>query len=114
MSDVTGCRQNSGVRLHMFHCICQTLKHFDNVFATGGNNIVEVFESLLTSFLNDGHTVVLADIEGHLTLYIILAITNAINKNLPSSGTKWLPIMTYIHPPNIGKFRPKLSLYCHF
>ena len=29
---------------------CQTLKHFDNVFATGGNNIVEVFESLTTSF----------------------------------------------------------------
>jgi hypothetical protein len=25
------------------------LRHFDNVFATGGNNIVEVFESL-TSF----------------------------------------------------------------
>jgi hypothetical protein len=29
---------------------CQTLKHFDNVFATGGNYIVEVFESLTTSF----------------------------------------------------------------
>ena len=29
---------------------CQTLKHFDNVLATGGNNIVEVFESLITSF----------------------------------------------------------------
>ena len=31
---------------------CQTLKvkHFDNVFATGENNIVEVFESLTTSF----------------------------------------------------------------
>ena len=29
---------------------CQTLKHFDNVFATGGNNIVEVFESLTTRF----------------------------------------------------------------
>jgi hypothetical protein len=27
----------------------QTLKQFDNVFATGGNNIVEEFESL-TSF----------------------------------------------------------------
>jgi hypothetical protein len=25
---------------------CQTLKHFDNVFATGGKNIVEVFESV--------------------------------------------------------------------
>jgi len=30
---------------------------------------------------------------------IILTITNAISKNLPSSGTKWLPIMTYIHLP---------------
>ena len=30
---------------------CQTLKPFDNVFATGGTNIVEVFESLTTSFL---------------------------------------------------------------
>ena len=29
---------------------CQTLKHFDNVFATGGNNIVEVFECLTISF----------------------------------------------------------------
>ena len=28
---------------------CLTLKHFDHVFATGGNNIVEVFESLTTS-----------------------------------------------------------------
>jgi hypothetical protein len=26
-------------------------------------------------------------------------ITNVISKNLPSSDTKWLPIMTYIHPP---------------
>jgi hypothetical protein len=30
---------------------------------------------------------------------VILTIINAISKNLPSSGTKWLPIMTYIHPP---------------
>jgi hypothetical protein len=30
---------------------------------------------------------------------IILTITNAISKNLLSSGTKWLPIMTYIHLP---------------
>ena len=35
----------------------------------------------------------------HLMLSI-LTITNAIiiGKNLPSSGTQWLPIMTYIHP----------------
>ena len=34
----------------------------------------------------------------HITFNVILTITNAISKNLPSSGTKWLPIMTYIHP----------------
>jgi hypothetical protein len=31
-------------------------------------------------------------------LNVTLTITNAISKNLPSSGTKWLPVMTYIHP----------------
>jgi hypothetical protein len=36
---------------------CQTLKHFDNVFATGENNIVEVFE-FDNKFLNIGYTVV--------------------------------------------------------
>jgi hypothetical protein len=30
---------------------------------------------------------------------VILTIANAKSKYLPSSGTKWLPIMTYIHPP---------------
>jgi hypothetical protein len=30
-----------------------------------------------------------------LTFNVILTITNVISKNLPSSGTKWLPIMTY-------------------
>jgi hypothetical protein len=30
-----------------------------------------------------------------ITFNVILTITNAISKNLPSSGTKWLPIMTY-------------------
>ena len=34
--------------------LCQTLKHFENVFATGGNNIVKVFESLTTSFWTMG------------------------------------------------------------
>ena len=28
--------------VHHSKACCQTLKHFDNVFATGGNNIVEV------------------------------------------------------------------------
>ena len=31
-------------------CCCPTLKHFDNVFSAGGNNIVEVFNSLTTSY----------------------------------------------------------------
>ena len=37
-------------RVHRSKTSCQTLKHFDKVFARGGNNIVEVFESLKTSF----------------------------------------------------------------
>jgi hypothetical protein len=37
-----------------------------------------------------------------LSFNVILTITNAISKNLPSSSTKWLPIMTYIHPPGIN------------
>jgi hypothetical protein len=32
--------------VHRSKTCCQTLKHFDNVFATGRNKIVEVFESL--------------------------------------------------------------------
>jgi hypothetical protein len=36
MSDKQGC-------VHRSKTYCQTLKHFDNVFATVGNNIVEVF-----------------------------------------------------------------------
>jgi hypothetical protein len=33
---------------------------------------------------------------------VILTITNVISKNLPSSGTKWLPIMMYILSPGIA------------
>ena len=33
------------LNVHRSKTCCQTLKHFDNVFATGGNNIVEVFDS---------------------------------------------------------------------
>ena len=44
------CPLNNDVSIFKKTC-CSTLKHFDNVFATGGNNIVEVFESLTTSFL---------------------------------------------------------------
>ena len=38
------------------------------------------------------------------TFIVILTITNAISKNLISSGTKWLPIMTCIHPPWYWEF----------
>jgi hypothetical protein len=37
--------------VHRSKTCCQTLKHFDNAFATGGNNIVEVFESLQTEIV---------------------------------------------------------------
>jgi hypothetical protein len=53
------------------------------------------------NYLNDGHTVVYRPFRGiwcTITFNVILTITNAISKNLPSSGTKWIPIMTYIHP----------------
>jgi hypothetical protein len=36
--------------VHHSKACCHTLKHFDNAFATGGYNIVEVFESLIISF----------------------------------------------------------------
>jgi hypothetical protein len=36
--------------VHRLKTCCKTLKRFDNVFATCGNIIVEVFESLTTSF----------------------------------------------------------------
>ena len=52
--------------------------------------------------MNDGHTVVwwtFRDIWQTITFNVILTITNATSKNLPSTGTKWLPIMTYIHTP---------------
>jgi len=39
----------------------------------------------------------------------MLTITNAISKNLPSSGTKWFPIMTYIHPPDITVSKKYIS-----
>ena len=39
------------------------------------------------------------DTLSHFMLSLYISITNAISKNLPLSGTKWLPIMTYIHHP---------------
>jgi hypothetical protein len=49
---------------------CQTLKHFDNVISTCCENVVEVLESLTTSFWTMD-TPCLADILGHLTHYHI-------------------------------------------
>ena len=72
---------------------CQTLKHFD-VFAKDGNNIVEVFERLTTSPrtmdtpLSSGH--LMSSLQQPMAVML---------KVLPSSGTKWRPIMTYILPP---------------
>ena len=66
---------------HHSKTCCQTLKHFDNVISTCCENVVEVFESLTTS----------------IWMMDTLSIANAISKNLPSSGTKWLPIMMCIH-----------------
>jgi len=36
--------------VHRSKTCCQTLKHFDNVISTCCENVVEVFESLTTSF----------------------------------------------------------------
>ena len=36
--------------VHRSKTCCQTLKHYHNIFASGGNNTVEVFQSLTTSF----------------------------------------------------------------
>ena len=47
---------------------CQILKHFDNVFATGGHNIVKVFEGL-TKILKDEHIV----FSGHLGAFDALS-----------------------------------------
>ena len=35
--------------VHRSKPCCQNLKHFDNVFITAGNNIVEIFESFTVS-----------------------------------------------------------------
>jgi hypothetical protein len=43
------CPLNNNVSIFQKTC-CQTLKYFDNIFTTSGKNIVEVFESLTTSF----------------------------------------------------------------
>ena len=88
--------------VHLSQTCCQTLKHFDNVISTCCEIIVEVFESLTTSFwkmdipLCSGH---LRGIWRTITFNVILTITNDTSKNLHPNGTKWRPIMTYIHSP---------------
>ncbi len=62
--------------------------------ATGGNNIVEVFERLETSFWTIPFFSRHLGAFDALTFNVILTITNAISKNLPPSGTKCLPIMS--------------------
>ena len=51
-----------------------------------------------------------------ITFNVELTITNAISKNLPSSGTKWLSIMTNIHLPGspIWKKNRSPSYRIHF
>ena len=82
---------------------CQTLKHFDNVIFTCSENVVEVFESL-TSFWTM-NTPLLSRYLGAfwraITFNVILTITNAISKNLPSFSTKCLPVFLHydLHSP---------------
>ena len=79
---------------------CQTLKHFDNVFVTGGYNMVEVFESLTTNF------------------WMMDIVTNAISKNLPSSSTNWLSVFLHCDiysPPCFQMMQEFLqSSFCTF
>ena len=67
---------------------CQTLKYFNNVFVTGGYNMVEVFESLTTN------------------IWMMDTVTNAISKNLPSSSTKWLSVFLHcdIYSPPVSRW----------
>ena len=60
VSNAHKCPLNNGVSIvqKLVVKLSNTSTKLDNVFATGGNNIVEVFESLTNRFLNDGHTVV--------------------------------------------------------
>jgi hypothetical protein len=87
--------------------IVQTFKHFDNVISTCCENVVEVFESLTTRFWTMD-TLLFRHRRCRLT-YTTFCIFMGTGKifygtNLHSSGTKWLPIMTYIHKhPDIYK-----------
>jgi hypothetical protein len=65
---------------------CQTIKHFDDVISTCCENVVEVFESLTTSFWTMDTPLFSGRFRGiwrTITFNVILTITNAISKNLP-------------------------------
>jgi hypothetical protein len=77
-----------------------TLKHFDNVIFSSAKTLSKCSKDWQQFFERCTHRcLAFRGIWRTVTFNVILTITNAISKNLPSSGTKWLPIMTYIHPP---------------
>ena len=55
--------------VHRSKTCCQTLKHFDNVFATGRNNIVEVFESLAVTQFSLLENILLSSYKTKLSSY---------------------------------------------
>ena len=66
---------------------CQTIKHLDNVISTCCENVVKSVWEFDNKFLNYAHTVVQRTFRGiwrTITFNVILTITNAISKNLPS------------------------------
>ena len=77
-----------------------TLKHFDNVIFSSAKMLSKCSKVWQQFFEQCTHRcLAFRGIWHTVTFNVILTITNAISENLPSSGTKWLPIMTYIHPP---------------
>jgi hypothetical protein len=81
-----------------------TLKHFDNVIFSSAKTLSKCSKVWQQFFEWCTHRcLAFRGIWRTVTFNVILTITNAISKNLPSSGTKWLPIMTYNHPPEIMK-----------
>ena len=76
-----------------------TLKHFDNVIFSSAKTLSKCSKVWQQFFEWCTHRcLAFRGIWRTVTFNVILTITNAISKNLPSSGTKWPPIMKYIHP----------------
>jgi hypothetical protein len=67
-SNVPKCPPKQQCVRHSNTC-CQTLKHFDNVFATGGNNIVDVFGSSIPTH-GELHYIQL-----HMILFVRFSVT---------------------------------------